>query len=122
MKQTYETGLNGELAAEEYLRKQFGMIPLARRHRTRAGEIDLILLDDETVVFAEVKTRRTGSQGEGLSAVNGTKQHRIARAAMLFLMKRGWTDRAVRFDVVEVRENEILYVPNAFQPGGVFFG
>ncbi len=122
MKQTYETGLNGELDAEEYLRKHFGMTPLARRYRTRAGEIDLILLDDDTVVFAEVKTRRTGSLGEGLAAVDRTKQRRIARAAMLYLMKRGWTDRAVRFDVVEVREDEVLYVPNAFQPGGVFFG
>ena len=55
MKRTYETGMEGEARAEEYLRKQYGMICLEHRHRNRAGEIDLILEDHGTIVFAEVK-------------------------------------------------------------------
>ena len=118
MKQTYETGLQGEDAAEAYLTKEHGMTCLERRYRTKAGEIDLILLDGETVVFAEVKTRKTGEPGNGLSAVNAGKQKRIVHAALLYLMRQKWMDRSVRFDVIEICRGEILYVPNAFQPYG----
>ncbi len=121
MKQTYETGLWGEDAAETYLTKERGMICLERRYRTKAGEIDLILLDGETVVFTEVKTRETGDPGNGLSAVNIRKQKRIVNAALLFLMRKKWMERPVRFDVVEICRGEILYVPNAFQPYGHFY-
>ncbi len=121
MKRTYETGVEGEARAEEYLRKQYGMICLEHRHRNRAGEIDLILEDHGTIVFAEVKTRQSGEAGNGLLSVNTTKQKRIARAATLFLLQHHWMNRAIRFDVIEIHGSEILYVPNAFQPGGMFY-
>ena len=121
MKQTYETGLRGEDAAEFYLTREHGMICLERRYRTKTGEIDLILLDQETVVFAEVKTRQTGDLGNGLAAVNIRKQKRIVNAALLFLMRRKWMGRSIRFDVIEICRGEILYVPNAFQPYGYFY-
>ncbi len=121
MKDTYETGLSGELAAEEYLKQEYGMICLERRYKTRAGEIDLILLDGETIVFAEVKTRKTGKPGNGLSAVNIKKQKRILNAALLFLMRMKWMNRSMRFDLIEIHAGEVLYIPNAFQPYGHFF-
>ena len=61
MKTTYETGLQGERAAEEYLHQKMRMHCLERRYRNQCGEIDLIMLDGETVVFVEVKTRKTGT-------------------------------------------------------------
>ena len=121
MKKTYETGLLGEEEAEACLTKEHGMTCLERRYRTRAGEIDLILLDGDTVVFTEVKTRKTGEPGNGLSAVNTAKQKRIVNAALLYLARKGWTDRPVRFDLVEIRDGEILYVPDAFRPYGHFY-
>ena len=121
MKQTYQTGLSGERDAEEYLTREKGMICLERRFRTRAAEIDLIMREGETLVFVEVKTRRTGSAGLGLMAVDARKQKRIARGAMLYLMQTGQLNVPVRFDAVEIGPEGILHVPDAFQPGGVFY-
>ena len=85
MKMTYQTGLAGEQTAAEWLRTQKGMRTLECRYRNKAGEIDLIMLDGETVVFVEVKTRFTASAQDGLMAVDRKKQERIARAAVLYL-------------------------------------
>ena len=121
MKKTYETGLWGEDVAQTYLEHEHGMSCLEHRYRTKCGEIDLIMLDQETVVFVEVKTRKTGQAGDGLSAVNTQKQKRIVRSALLYLVKKGWMRRTVRFDLIEIHERDILYVPNAFQPYGQFY-
>ena len=121
MKKTYETGILGEETAEKYLQDKYGMVCLEKRYRAKCGEIDLIMLDGDTVVFVEVKTRKTGSPGSGLSAVNLTKQKRILNAALIYLMQNKWTSRIVRFDLVEIHRDGILYVPNAFQPYGHFY-
>ena len=57
MKWTYETGLLGEEIAAQWLEEHYGMRLLESRYKTKAGEIDLIMLDEDTVVFVEVKTR-----------------------------------------------------------------
>ncbi len=122
MKQTYETGLYGEKIAEEWLCRQHGMHCLARRYRTKHGEIDLVMQDNETIVFVEVKTRRTGDIGLGLTAVTPAKQKRLIQAATIYLMSRHALNASIRFDVIEVREDEsVLYVPNAFQGHGMFY-
>lgn len=121
MKQTYETGLAGEETAEQYLAEQ-GMICLKRRYRNKCGEIDLIMQDKDTTVFVEVKTRRKAGPGQGLMAVNSKKQSRIAKAATLYLMTEKKLNAAVRFDIVEVRTDSVIHIPNAFQPAcGMFF-
>ena len=120
MKETYETGLWGEAAAADYLTGKYGMVLLEHRFRTKCGEIDLIMADGKTVVFIEVKARKTGERGSGLSAVNLQKQKRITRAAMIYLMQNQWMRRPVRFDLVEVREEEMIHIRNAFQPYGSF--
>ncbi len=122
MKKTYETGLWGEETASDYLSHQFRMIPLERRYRTKTGEIDLIMLDGETIVFVEVKTRRTGEAGNGLAAVNHAKQKRIVQAATIYLMQKNLMRNPVRFDLVEIHRDEILYVADAFQPYGNYRG
>lgn len=120
MKKTYETGLWGEDTASEYLTREKGMILKEHRFRTKCGEIDLIMTDGETVVFVEVKTRKTGEAGSGLSAVNIKKQKRITNAAILYLMKQKWMNRNVRFDLVEIHGDTILHIPDAFRPYGSF--
>ena len=121
MKATYETGIHGEEIAEQFLVSQ-GMRCLERRYREKAGEIDLIMEEGETLIFVEVKARFADQErGNGLRAVTPAKQKKIARCAMLYLMRQGWTNRYTRFDVIEINRDGILHVPNAFQPGGLMF-
>ena len=121
MKKTYETGLQGEYTAESFLHGKYGMITLERRYRTKCGEIDLIMLDGNTIVFVEVKTRKTGAPGDGLMSVNTSKQKRITQGAILYLVSHRMMNRQVRFDVVEVKPGNVIYIPDAFQPGGMFY-
>ncbi len=120
MKDTYETGLLGEQTAERYLTEK-GMVCLERRYRTKSAEIDLIMKDRDTIVFVEVKTRRTASPGSGLLSVTPSKQKRIARGAVLYLMSNHKLNALVRFDIVEINRDSVLHIPNAFQPGGMFY-
>lgn len=121
MKATYETGLQGEKIAEQFLCKK-GMRCMERRYREKSEEIDLIMEEGDTLVFVEVKARFSAPQaGQGLSSVTPAKQRKIARTAMIYLMKHGWLQRNMRFDVIEINQEGILHVPNAFQPGGMRF-
>ncbi len=121
MKATYQTGVHGEEIAEEYLTKK-GMTVLERRYKEKCGEIDLIMQDGKFLVFVEVKSRFSdGPPGMGLMAVTPAKQRRIAKAAMMYLMKQKATKSPCRFDVVEVNREGVLHIPNAFQPGGMFY-
>ena len=121
MKKTYETGLLGEKSAASWLEFNYHMTLLESRYRNKAGEIDLIMRDQESIVFIEVKTRTSSEPGRGLIAVDRRKQQRITRAATLYLIQKGWLNRAVRFDAIEIRNDNVLYIPNAFQPGGMFY-
>ena len=121
MKMTYQTGIIGEQTAAEWLKNHAGMQLLETRYRNKAGEIDLIMMDRGTIVFVEVKTRLHAPAGSGLLAVDQRKQQRIARAAMLYLMENKLLKNAVRFDVAEVTASEVIHVPNAFQPGSMFY-
>ena len=113
MKNQYNIGLTGEQQAEAYL-CSLGMSVIARRYRGGDGEIDLIMQDDATIVFVEVKYRPASQVGTGLMAITTSKQRRITHAALLFLQDREWMERQVRFDVVEISLNGILHIPNAF--------
>lgn len=113
MNNQYDAGVIGESAAEQYLCQQ-GMKLLARRFRGGNGEIDLIMSAEECIVFVEVKARPTARKGQGLLAVTLEKQRRMTQAALTFLMKQEWLERQVRFDVVEITQDGILHIPNAF--------
>lgn len=95
-------GLRGEsLAAEHFTRLGFAV--LRRRHRTRFGEIDLILSDPGLIVFCEVKTRRLGS-GDPWDALHAGKQAQVRRMAAAWLAEEQDRPRAreLRFDAVGV--------------------
>jgi putative endonuclease len=114
-------GRAGEAAAETYLRA-LGYAILARNHRCAGGEVDLVARDGETLVFVEVKTRRSAAYGSPLEAVDGRKQGRLVRAARHFLGTRPGGGRAARFDVVGVvwrgaAAPEIVHVRDAFSAG-----
>ena len=94
-------GAAGEKVAERFLRRQRYTI-VDRNYRTPAGEIDLVALDGQTVVFVEVKTRTGTAHGSPFDAVDGRKQRQIIRAARHFLAAKRLLDRPARFDVVGV--------------------
>jgi putative endonuclease len=95
--------LGEDLAAAHFERLGYDVV--ARNHRTRFGEIDLIACDERALVFCEVKTRRTGGRAGGaVEAVAEAKQAQVRRMAAAWLVET--TDRAhrdeLRFDVVAV--------------------
>ena len=116
-------GQRGEAAAARFL-KQRGYAIVARSDRGRLGEIDLVAVDDRTVVFVEVKTRRSQEAGHPAEAVDQDKQRRLTRLALTFLKRHALLESAARFDVVAVtwpddeRAPTIQHYPNAFEPVG----
>lgn len=113
-------GNTGEKAAEKFLRKK-GFRILDRQVGTPWGEIDLIGMDGDTIVFVEVKSRRTTDAREAAEAVDRGKQTRLTRAALHFLKTNGLLEHRARFDVVTViwpdanKEPEITHFVNAFE-------
>jgi putative endonuclease len=75
-----------------------------RNWRTKAGEIDIVALDGEDLVFVEVKTRRSERAGTADEAVSPAKQRRVAKLAAAYLKEAGLgADVSVRFDAIAIR-------------------
>ncbi len=94
-------GAYGERVAVAHLLEQ-GMVVLDRNWRGRGGELDVVLRDGASVVFAEVKTRRSERFGTPAEAVGPAKVRRLRRLAAQWLAATGLRPREVRFDVVSV--------------------
>jgi putative endonuclease len=94
-------GEAGESLACAELRRR-GYVIVARRYRTRFGEIDIVARDGSTTVFIEVKSRLGGDFGGGADAVTAWKQRRVTRMAIDYLARHGLHERPCRFDVVTV--------------------
>jgi putative endonuclease len=94
-------GILGEdLACAELLRRGYAI--LARRYRTRFGEIDIVSERDNVVVFVEVKARRSGRFGTAAEAIPIWKRRRIGAMALDYLAWTGRLTRRCRFDVVAI--------------------
>jgi putative endonuclease len=92
----------GEQLAEAHYQR-LGFSVLARNHRTRHGEIDLIVYDGHTLAFVEVKTRCSGA-GHPFDAIHPGKQRQVRRMAREWLAAAPWVGAAdLRFDAVGVR-------------------
>ena len=89
-----------KLACAELQRRGYAI--LARRYRTRFGEIDIVARDGTTTVFVEVKSRLSDDFGGGADAVTAWKQRKVTRMAIDYLARHGLHDRPCRFDVVTV--------------------
>jgi putative endonuclease len=94
-------GQRGEAAAARYLCRR-GYKVLARGSRIGPGELDLVMLDRETIVFVEVKTRQTHDAGHPAEAVDEQKQRRLTKLAVTFLKRHGLLERPARFDVIAI--------------------
>lgn len=116
-------GQRGEAAAARYLRR-LGYKILARSDRFGPGELDLVALDDETIVFVEVKTRESAAVSHPVDAVDEQKQRRLTRLAVTFLKRYGLLECPARFDVIAItwpakkRSPIIEHIKNAFDAVG----
>lgn len=78
-----------------------GLVPLARNYYTRYGELDLIMLDRQTIVFVEVRYRKSARCGGAIDSVTPSKRAKLILAARRWLASNPrHAHRACRFDVV----------------------
>ena len=118
-------GRTGEDLACRELRRH-GYAILARRFRTRHGELDIVARDGDVLVFVEVKARSSTRFGGALAAVTARKQRQVIAMAQRYMVRVGWAPRPCRFDVVAVEGGgagpaDVTLVRNAFcagWPGG----
>jgi putative endonuclease len=106
-------GENAEQQAHDFLLKQ-GLKSVARNFRCKQGELDLIMLHDNTVVIIEVRFRKTDKYGSAAESVTHSKQARIIAATHIYLATQK-INKPIRFDVVALSGNgKIDWIQNAF--------
>lgn len=117
-------GARAEQAAFRYLVDR-GLRPVAKNFRRRGGEIDLIMLDDDCLVFIEVRCRRSTAFTEPATTVDRHKQRRIIRTAALFNASDSrYASHTMRFDVVAVQATNpptMHWIRDAFRPDDSMF-
>jgi len=93
---------------------------VARNFCSRGGEIDLIMLDSQCLVFVEVRYRRSTQFTEPGLTVDDRKQRKIIRTAALFAARnRIFATHVMRFDVVAIEGDNppaIKWIRDAFRP------
>ena len=115
---TRERGKWGEALALEYLNNK-GYKTIATGWASRFGELDLIVRNNEYIVFVEVKLRKNANFAYAREYVGKTKQNKIRATANLWLISHK-TMLQPRFDVIEIyapdetQSPEIIHIENAF--------
>ena len=116
---TREQGQETEEMALEFL-KNNGLTLISKNFQCRCGEIDLIVDDNGTIVFVEVKYRKSDKFGGPLLAVSKDKIHKLTKTAQFYLQqaKLNEYNTPCRFDIVSLLgsmpEPEITWLKNAF--------
>ena len=111
-------GTKSEREAVKFL-KNDGYKILETNYRSKYGEVDIIAMDNKSIVFVEVKARKSGKFGTPLEAVNLKKQRKISMVALDYLKKNKKISESARFDVVGIEitkdNSEIKLIKNAFE-------
>lgn len=118
LKNTRQFGQQWEKTAEIFLSQQ-GLKLLERNYTSRFGEIDLIMEHHDTVVFVEVRYRKSTLHGSGAETVTVQKQGRLSRTAGWYLVKHpARAEQFCRFDVVSIDSQNkdpcVNWIKNAF--------
>ncbi len=92
-------GLSGEKQAAEHLAAN-GYRILETNYKNRFGEIDIVARDNRTLVFVEVKSRRSNRFGTARESITPDKRRRVSMVALGYLKSNGGTRQKARFDVV----------------------
>ena len=113
-------GKIGEILAYRYL-KRHGYAILQRNYSTAMGEIDIIAEDRDTLVFVEVKMRRSDTYGFPYEAINPKKMKKLTMLARLYIKSKNLYNRKARFDIVSILrqgrsgKKSIRLIKNAFR-------
>jgi putative endonuclease len=110
---TQKSGQEWESRALEHLQAH-GLEEVARNFRCKAGEIDLICRDGQTLVFVEVRRRASGAFGGAAASVGWSKQAKLIRAAQFYLLRYRAGPPPCRFDVVAVEGAAVEWIRDAF--------
>jgi len=103
-------GRDAEARALAFLQQQ-GLTLIEKNFRCRAGEIDLIMHDVQTLVFIEVRSRKNQQFGGAAASVGPVKQRRLWRSASFYLLKFP-KPPACRFDLVAIDGNDLRWMKN----------
>lgn len=116
-RRTGALGRLAENAAFQFLRDR-GLIPVARNFRRRGGEIDIVMIDGDVLVFVEVRYRRSASFETASRTVDARKQRKLVRTAALFAASHGrLANRVMRFDVIAIEDGKAVdWIRDAFRP------
>lgn len=111
-------GAEEEHFAECYLKNQ-GLSLVARNFRSRYGEIDLIMQDKQTLVYVEVRQRKSANYGSALESISIKKQQKLIKAAQFYAISTHITENhPQRFDVIgltgQLPNVQIDWIKNAF--------
>ncbi|KPA15952.1 Uncharacterized protein family UPF0102 domain protein [Candidatus Magnetomorum sp. HK-1] len=115
----HQLGRDSEHLAAQYLKKN-GYEIIQHNFRTRQGEIDIIARENNTIVFVEVKSRRSTSYGHAVQALTRKQQIRLSKTALTYLYQHQLLNRSARFDVVAIQQDpqcglDIRLIKNAFE-------
>ncbi len=117
-------GKRYEKLALHFLQKH-GLSLIQQNYNQKTGEIDLILEDNEFLIFAEVRYRKPNSYASGLESIDYRKQRKIIKTAKLFLLQnKKYQNAYCRFDVLSIssydNKTKIHWIKNAFSDTGYF--
>ncbi len=116
---TTNIGQCSEEVAAEYLSQQ-GLKLVCQNFHSKRGEIDLVMKDGSTLVFVEVKYRKSQAFGGAISAISISKQKKIQLCASFYLQKSSLNEYNTdcRFDVIalqgDISQPQITWLKNAF--------
>lgn len=117
---TRKQGELTEKLAAQYLEKK-GLKLLAQNFHSRFGELDLIMLDNNSLVFVEVRYRRSNNFGSGAETITAGKQSKLIKTASVYLQQHAKMNKyPARFDVVSISGSvetgklEFNWIENAF--------
>ena len=112
LKSTYQNRKNSysgseveKLAAKYLTRHKLRVLEF--NYRCRRGEIDLVMLDDDTLVFVEVRYRKNSSHGSALESVDQHKQTKLLTAAEHFIQQHHYNNMPCRFDVIAAHSDQL---------------
>lgn len=117
MKNLRTVGTEGEDRAEDLL-VSAGFEILARNfHHGKEAEIDLIAKRENLIIFVEVKLRSAQAFGGALYSINEKKKRRLRKAALRFMVDKGYTGKEFmfRFDLVAFENWKILWLEDMFR-------
>lgn len=92
-----------------------GLSLITKNYICKAGEIDLIMQDQDEIVFVEVRRRAQTTYGNAVESIHPHKQKKLLKSALYFLQQKNWLDKVNgRFDIIGFSNNRIEWIKDAF--------